>query len=68
VLAGSNRIKMITAGIRSFWPDPANTCSPESGNGNQTLPDSCDSYIFAFRNFFLRAKRWKIFSRKSFFF
>jgi hypothetical protein len=32
------------------------TCSPESGNGDQTLPDSDDSYIFAFGNFFVRAK------------
>jgi hypothetical protein len=37
------------------------TCSSE------LLPDSGDSCIFAFRNFFVRTKRSKIFSRKSFF-
>jgi hypothetical protein len=42
----------------------------ESCNGNQTLPDSGDSHhtlIFAFHNFFVRAKRRKIFSRKLIF-
>jgi len=46
------------------------TFSPESGNGDRTLPDSGDNYqtlIFAFRNFFVRTKHRKIFSRKSFF-
>jgi hypothetical protein len=39
-----------------------------SGNGNRMLPDSGDNCIFVFRNFFVRTKSWKIFSRKSFFF
>jgi hypothetical protein len=43
------------------------TCSPESGNGNRMLPDSGDSCLFALRNFFVQAKYWKVFSRKSFF-
>jgi hypothetical protein len=32
------------------------TCSPESGNGDRTLPDSGDNCIFSFRNFFMRTK------------
>jgi hypothetical protein len=75
--AGSGRIRPL---IR---PDPENsglnpailagfgqTFSPESGNGDRTLPDSGDNYqtlIFAFRTFFVRTKHRKIFSRKSFF-
>jgi hypothetical protein len=48
--AGSGRNPAILA-------ESGQTCSPESGNGNQTLTDSGDSCIFAFRNFFVRAKR-----------
>jgi hypothetical protein len=44
------------------------TCSPESDNGNQMLPDSGDNCIFPFRNFFVRTKRRKIFSKKIIFF
>jgi len=33
------------------------TCSSESGNGDRTLPDSGDSCIFSFRNFFVRTKQ-----------
>jgi len=46
------------------------TFSLESGNGDWTLPDSGDNYqtlIFSFRNFFVRTKHRKIFSRKLFF-
>jgi hypothetical protein len=59
--------------MAEIWPDPEESgwnpailvgsgqmCSLESGNG-----DSC---IFSFRNFFVRTKRLKIFSRKLFFF
>lgn len=69
-----------TAGIR---PDPEDsglnpailagsgqTFSPKSGNGDRTLPDSGDNYqtlIFAFRNFFVRTKHRKIFSKKIIF-
>jgi hypothetical protein len=38
------------------------TFSPESGSGNRTLPDSgsiCQTLIFAFCNFFVRAKHKK---------
>jgi hypothetical protein len=41
--------------------------SKESGNGDRTLPDSDDSCIFSFCNFFVRTKRRKIFSKKYFF-
>jgi hypothetical protein len=62
-----------------IWPDPESsagigqsgqTYSPESGNGNRTLPnsgDSCQTLIFTFGNFFVQAKYRKIFLRKSFF-
>jgi hypothetical protein len=40
----------------------------ESGNGDRTLPDSGGNCFFVFCNFFVRAKRLKIFLRKSFFF
>jgi hypothetical protein len=43
------------------------TFLPESGNGDRTSPDSGDNYqtlIFTFRNFFVRTKHRKIFSRK----
>jgi hypothetical protein len=56
------------AGIRQ---ESGQTCSSKSGNSDRTLPDSggcCQILIFAFRNFFVRAKCRKIFSRKSFFF
>jgi hypothetical protein len=61
--------------IAGFWPsrpDLAKTAMirQESGNGDRTLPDSgdnCQTLIFAFRNFFVRTKHRKIFSRKSFF-
>jgi hypothetical protein len=46
------------------------TFSPESGNDDQTLPDSsgiCQTLIFGFCNFFVRAKHRKIFSKKLFF-
>lgn len=39
----------------------------ESGNDDRTLPDSGNNCIFTFRNFFVRTKRRKIFSRKFFF-
>jgi hypothetical protein len=39
----------------------------ESGNGDWMLPDSGDSCIFTSRNFFVRTKRRKMFSRKLFF-
>jgi hypothetical protein len=51
-------------------PGSGQTFSSESGNGDWTLPDSggiCQTLIFAFCNFFVRAKHRKIFSRKSFF-
>jgi hypothetical protein len=60
-----------------IWLDPAidpagsgQTFSPESDNGDWTLPDSggiCQTLISEFCNFFVRAKHRKIFSRKSFF-
>jgi hypothetical protein len=41
---------------------------PESSDdGGRTLPDSSDGSIFAFRDFFVRTKRRKIFSRKLYF-
>jgi hypothetical protein len=43
------------------------TCSPKFDNGDRTLPDSSDSCIFTFRNFFVQTKRRKIFSKKIFF-
>jgi hypothetical protein len=78
---GSRRIRSLIrpnlarmAGIRSdltgfggVRQESGQTCSPKFGNGDRTLPDSGDSYIFTFRNFFVRAKRRKIFSKKSFF-
>jgi hypothetical protein len=49
-------------GSGRIWPK-----WPESDNGNRTLPDSDNSCIFTFHNFFMRTKRRKIFSRKLFF-
>lgn len=62
--------------VRSDWirrnpailPGSSQTYEPKSGNGDRMLPNSGDSCIFAFQNFFVRAKRQKIFSRKLFFF
>jgi hypothetical protein len=57
-----------SGGVRPDLTGSRQTCSLESGNGG--LPDStasCWTLIFAFRNFFIRAKRHKIFLRKSFF-
>jgi hypothetical protein len=47
------------AGIRPDWTiliRSGQTCSPESGNGDRTLPDSGENCIFSFRNFFMRTK------------
>jgi len=57
-LAGSGRFRLL-AGFRSIFL-----------NGDRTFSDSgdiCQTLIFAFRNFFVRTKHRKIFSRKSFF-
>jgi hypothetical protein len=54
-------------GSRGVRPESCQTCSPESGNGDWTLPDSGGSCIFAFHNLFVQAKRRKIFSKKLFF-
>jgi hypothetical protein len=51
-------------------PGSVQTFSPESNNCDRMLPDSsgiCQTLIFAFCNFFVRAKHQKIFSRNSFF-
>jgi hypothetical protein len=53
---------------RGVLLESGQTCSPESGDGDLTLPDSSNSCIFSFRNFFMRTKHRKIFSRKLFFF
>jgi hypothetical protein len=79
-LGGNGRIPAKIAELRLdlegsdwIWPkwprsgrNPANTCSPESDNGDRTLPDSSDSCIFASRNFFLQVKRREIFLKKLF--
>jgi len=60
-LAGSGRVRL----------DSGQTYSLEFDNRDRSLPDSggiCETLIFACRNFFMRAKRRKIFSKKSFFF
>jgi hypothetical protein len=47
--------------------DGSGRVRPESGNSDRTLPDSgsiCQTLIFAFCNFFVRAKRRKIFFLK----
>jgi hypothetical protein len=62
-----------TAKIRlesSILVGSGQTCLLESSNGDRTLSNSggiCQTLIFAFRNFFVRAKRWNIFLKKSFF-
>jgi hypothetical protein len=43
------------------------TCSSESDNGDQTLPDFGGSCIFTSPNSFMRTKCQKVFSRTSFF-
>jgi hypothetical protein len=53
--------------IQRSPPESVQTCSPESSNGDRTLPDSGKSCIFPIRNFFVRTKHRKIFSRKLFF-
>jgi len=67
------RLPAIFAGCRwtRFRPKIAGfgqTCSPESGNGDRKLPDSSDSCIFAFRDFFVHTKHRKYFREFIFLF
>jgi len=71
--AGSDRIRpLIRPDLAQMaWIRPDLTRSKgvrtESGNGDRTLLDSGDSCNITSRNFFVRTKRRKIFSRKLFF-
>jgi len=61
--AGSDRIRRSLA----ILAGSGQTRSPESSNGDRTLPDSGNSCIFTFRNFFVQTKIRKIFLRNYFF-
>jgi hypothetical protein len=69
---GMTKFRPKFTGFRPSQSDLAKTAGirPESGDDDRTLPDSgdiCQTLIFTFRNFFVRTKHRKIFSRKSFF-
>jgi hypothetical protein len=65
--AGYDMIRSDLTGSGGVLSESGQICWPKSSNGDRILPDSSDSCIFSFRNFFVRPKRRKIFSRKLFF-
>jgi hypothetical protein len=66
--AGYDLIRPDLTGSGGVLSESGQICWLESGNGDQMLSDSGDSWIFSFRNFFVQSKRQQIFLRKLFFF
>jgi hypothetical protein len=54
-------------GFGGVQSESGQTLLSESGYGDRTLQNSANSCIFAFRNFFVRTKRWKIFYDGNYF-